>query len=62
MYSFVNKQFEMAFFAAINMMQEIEGLEPTSAFKQAARDHDIEDGAELEAFVALAHKKLFGGK
>ena len=62
MYLFMNIQFELAFKKAIEMMKEFEGLEPTSAFKQAATDFDIEEGEQLEAFVYLAEKKLFGDK
>lgn len=62
MYLFTTKQFELAFNKAISMMKECEGLEPTSALKQAATDFGIEEGEELEAFVYLSNKKLFGDK
>ena len=60
MFLFTTKQFELAFLKALEMMQENEGLEPTSALKQAATDYGIEEGEQLAAFVYLSNKKLFG--
>jgi len=44
---------------SIKMMQDNEGLEPTSAFKQAASDHGIPEGEEMAEFVNHAGNFLF---
>jgi hypothetical protein len=45
---------------AILMMESCEGLEPTSALKQAASDRGIPEGEELGKFVRWANAQLFG--
>lgn len=45
---------------AADAMSEFEGLEPTSALKQAASDNGIPEGDEMSAFVTWANEEWFG--
>ena len=45
---------------ASEMMDACEGLEPTSALKQAASDHGIKEGANMGAFVNWALNEVYG--
>lgn len=44
---------------AFDMMEMCEGLEPTSALKQAASDHGIKEGEDMGKFVNWAWKEVF---
>lgn len=41
------------------MMDACEGLEPTSALKQAASDHGIKEGEDMGAFVNWALNEVY---
>lgn len=43
---------------ALNMMNECDELEPTSALKQAASDEGIEYGDDMGEFIAWAYNEL----
>lgn len=55
---FTIKQFEEAYNDAVEMLQDNDGLEITSALKQCASDVGIEEGAPLRAFVLIAEEKM----
>jgi hypothetical protein len=51
-------KYSQAFRDAMQMMEEFEDLEPTSAFKQAASDLGIPEGEEMRKFVEWARKRI----
>jgi hypothetical protein len=54
------EQYEEAMETAAFLMED-GGLEPTSAFKQAASDAGIPEGPKMAEFVDYANSQLFGG-
>lgn len=51
-------KYPQAFRDAMQLMQQFEDLEPTSALKQAASDLGIPEGAEMRKFVEWANKRI----
>jgi hypothetical protein len=47
-----------AFHFACEMLNENDGLEITSALKQAASDYGITEGSEMKQFVLWSYAKL----
>lgn len=53
-----NQTYRKALSMASEMMQMFDGLEPTSALKQAGSDCGIAHGDEMRSFVEWARKQI----
>lgn len=50
----MNEKYCLIFNEAMSLMDMFDGLEPTSALKQCATDHGIQEGEDLRKFVEWA--------
>jgi hypothetical protein len=54
----MNPTYQIALEQAIDMLNDLSDLEPTSALKEAANRNGIPWGSEMEKFVLWANAKL----